>query len=735
MNNNNLRSAVLEARPNDQVQVQFDLTNDNRYCSGILRFSHGQIFIIEEDRPVRKYALSGMQELIQRTDSGCSAVELVPLGHAADYSDSIVLCRYTMSKLNEIGEFCKVVNHYIETGEESSIPKDVLRVCPKCGRSFAKGVDVCLFCVDKTYLLRQTLRLVRPYLAKLLIASLIITLASVLSAVTPIFNAKLIDGYLNNTALTSEETIHGITFLVIMIGVFQTVSTLLRIVSQRRANRISCSLSDELRKKTYDKIQRLSLTSMAKKTSGDLMKRVTKDTETVRSFITEQGLYAVEKLISFIAVLIILLFISPKLTLLIFVPVPIVIFVIYKFWRIIHIRYERQWRCESRVNSVLHDIVKGIRVIKCFGTEKREIRKFDALCKRLCNVCIKNEQFWALTFPYLTFFMGIGEFLVLYFGGRAVIGGQMKIGQLLEFTLYLAYIYQPLRWISTLPRRLGEFTTSMIKILEIMNEKTDDAGAANTDIEFVPGDIDFNNVSFGYKVYETVLKDINLHVNQGEMIGLVGHSGAGKSTLINLILRLYETDRGKITVNGTDIRTIPPETYRRHTAVVFQETFLFAGTIYDNIAYARPSAQPSEIIAAAKGANAHGFIMDLPDGYNTILGEDGHTLSGGERQRISIARAILRNPDILILDEATSALDPETEQTIQAALASLVKGRTTFAIAHRLATLKNADKLVVIDKGRIAETGTHAELVAKDGIYANLVKAQRQTAKLTKGNG
>jgi ATP-binding cassette subfamily B protein len=387
------------------------------------------------------------------------------------------------------------------------------------------------------------------------------------------------------------------------------------------------------------------------------------------------------------------------------------------------------------VNSVLHDIVKGIRVIKCFGTEKREIRKFDALCKRLCNVCIKNEQFWALTFPYLTFFMGIGEFLVLYFGGRAVIGGQMKIGQLLEFTLYLAYIYQPLRWISTLPRRLGEFTTSMIKILEIMNEKTDDAGAANTDIEFVPGDIDFNNVSFGYKVYETVLKDINLHVNQGEMIGLVGHSGAGKSTLINLILRLYETDRGKITVNGTDIRTIPPETYRRHTAVVFQETFLFAGTIYDNIAYARPSAQPSEIIAAAKGANAHGFIMDLPDGYNTILGEDGHTLSGGERQRISIARAILRNPDILILDEATSALDPETEQTIQAALASLVKGRTTFAIAHRLATLKNADKLVVIDKGRIAETGTHAEIVAKDGIYANLVKAQRQTAKLTKGNG
>ena len=216
------------------------------------------------------------------------------------------------------------------------------------------------------------------------------------------------------------------------------------------------------------------------------------------------------------------------------------------------------------------------------------------------------------------------------------------------------------------------------------------------------------------------------------MIGLVGHSGAGKSTLINLILRLYEPDSGVITVNGTDIRTIPQEKYRQKTAVVFQETFLFAGTVFDNIAYARPGAEPSEIIAAAKAANAHGFIMDLPDGYNTVIGENGHNLSGGERQRISIARAVLRNPEILILDEATSAPDPETEQSIQDALARLVKGRTTFAIAHRLATLKNADTLIVIEKGRIAETGSHKELLAKNGIYAKLVMAQRQTSKLTK---
>ena len=216
------------------------------------------------------------------------------------------------------------------------------------------------------------------------------------------------------------------------------------------------------------------------------------------------------------------------------------------------------------------------------------------------------------------------------------------------------------------------------------------------------------------------------------MIGLVGHSGAGKSTLINLVMRLYDPDEGAIRVKGVDIREMAQNAYREKIGVVFQETFLFAGTIYDNIAYARPSATPAEVIAAAKAANAHDFIMKTPDGYNTVVGENGHNLSGGERQRVSIARAILRNPDILILDEATSALDPETEEQIQEALARLVKGRTTFAIAHRLATLKNADRLVVIEKGRIAEVGTHRELLLRDGIYASLIKAQRQTSKLNR---
>lgn len=707
--------------------VEFDLTSAGSLCFGKLSFEDG-IITAEENGNKKEIRLSGIKELVQRIYVGCGQLEAVRDNCGEDMADSEVICRFSMAKADEIGEFCKVVNHYINTGESTEISTEGFRVCPKCGRHYAKGLEVCLFCVEKSYLVKRTAEIAKPYLKPMLLAGLFITLSSAVSTLVPVLNANLVDRYFYGISEASAGK-KGVWLMVAAICLAQILSQVLRVLSQRVTNKISCAMSAEMRLKVYDKVQRLSLSSMSRKTAGDLMKRITKDTEVVKKFITEQGIYAVEKLIMFVVVFIILVSISPFLTFLVMIPVPVVAFLISRFWKYIHVRYEKQWRYDSRSNSILHDIVRGIRVVKTFGSEEREIAKFDKVCKDFANISMKNEHLWALIFPFLTFLMGVGEFFVLFFGGKMAIEGKMTAGQLLEFTLFLTYIYQPLRWLSSLPRRLGEMQTSLIKIFEILDEKNEMRDRETVKECSLDGDIVFSDVRFGYKSYEPVLKDINLTVHNGEMIGLVGHSGAGKSTLINLIMRLYDTDEGGISINGVDIKDMSQTGYRERIGVVFQETFLFAGTIYENIAYARPSATPAEVIAAAKAANAHDFIMKTPDSYNTIVGEDGHNLSGGERQRISIARAILRNPEILILDEATSALDPETETAIQDALAKLVKGRTTFAIAHRLATLKNADRLVVIEKGRIAEVGTHRELLLKNGIYAGLVIAQQKTSK------
>ncbi len=717
-----------------EIKAYFDLSQELNLVEGVLTLTKEKI-TAEYNSQKTEYSLKDIEEAIQYTDVGCGRLELKIKNGSADFSDNLPLCRFSMTQVAEIGEFTKVLNHLLKTGELTEISTADLKTCPVCHRHLMKNINVCLFCVKKSYVFKRAFEYFKPYLKPMLLAGLALTFSNVLSVIMPLFNSVLIDDYLvpakNATPYFSDRVTGIIVIALLMAGIFGA-SKIITILSTRATNKIGSEFSNDLRLMVYEKVQELSLTSMSKLTAGNVIRRVTKDTERIKDFFNEQGRYLIEQIIMFILVLSILFSTNALLAFLVLLPIPIAVFMISRFWRSTHIRYHKQWRIDSKATSILHDIIKGIRVVKAFGNEEREIEKFSSVSKELAKVGASNEKYWARTFPFVGNFIALSEFLILIVGGKMVLDGTLTLGELTRFNLYLAYLYAPLRWISSFPRRLADASTSLIKIYEILDEEPQITDIEHPEKLNDAGVIEFKNVDFGYKSYELVLKDINLKIEPGEMIGLVGHSGAGKSTLINLCMRLYDATSGKITIDGEDIKNFSQADLREHIGVVFQETYLFSGSVFENIAYARPEATPEEIIAAAKAANAHEFITKLPDGYNTTIGENGHTLSGGERQRISIARAILKNPKILILDEATSSLDPETEIKIQEALQNLTKGRTTIAIAHRLATLRNADRLVVIEKGHIAECGSHSELMELDGIYHNLVMAQRQTAKLKK---
>ncbi len=702
----------------------YDLGLDMKPAAGELRFDEaGNITVAQGGQPADSFPADTVKEAAVLAGVGCGQLFVT----FADETEK-VLCRFSMSGLKAAGEFCKVVNYYVQT-KTALIPEEKeIHVCPTCGRPLMEGMKACLFCFSKRGLLKKTLGLMKPYRKGMLTAQCFVAVSSVLYLLVPLFNRYLIDNYLTplRGTLMDVLVLAGGMFLARLLG------EIIFILSSRVFNKSTVAFSNDLRVKTYDQVQRLSMNSLAKRTPGDMIRRIMEDTVTIKDFMSDGGRWAVEQSITFVVVMTILFFTDFKLTLLVFAPVPIVMIALSRFWKFIRIRYERQWRKSSRCQSILHDIIKGIRTVKAFGNEDLEIAKFSKATKELAQVSSSNETLWALLFPSITFFTGVGEFLVLYFGGQAILGGRLSLGILTQFVMYITYIYAPLRWLVSFPRWLADAMTSMVKVFEVLDEEPEIAEKAETNNVPISGKVAFDGVSFGYKSYEPVLKDINLTINPGEMVGIVGRSGVGKSTLINMLMRLYDPNTGKIQINGADLRDMSPRHLHENIGVVFQDSFLFAGTIYDNVAYGKPGATAEEVIAACKAANAHDFIMQTPDGYNTLLGEGGHTISGGERQRLSIARAIIKNPDVLILDEATSSLDVETESAIQESLNNLTKNRTTVAIAHRLSTLRSADRLIVLDKGRVAEAGTHVELLKQKGIYYKLVMAQRQTSKLQK---
>lgn len=604
------------------------------------------------------------------------------------------------------------------------------RACPKCGRPLPRGSETCPRCVSKFKTLARLWGIIKPYKWFVAASVILFVLVSALNLVIPEINKVLTDDYINTKTPEQVEAIKYV-FIVLLMLLCQIILRAIGVFRSHALIHASNAMVVDLRNMLFEKIQRLSIERISKRTAGELMRRVSHDVSQIQNFLVHAFPSLVEQVLLFVAIGIV--FIANDLSLLLFLillPVPLVMFGFSFFWKKIHRLFRKSWRAGSKSNSVLHDIFSGIRVVKSFGMEHRETERYESAAAEERDIQIKSDTLWYTIMPLMQFFMCFGEFIILFYVGNSILGGTMTVGEMSKFSLYASMIYGPLRMFSHMPRRIIDFLTSTNKVFEIIDESEEISDKDGAVSPIIKGDIDINHVSFGYDSGTEVLTNIDLHIRSGEFIGLVGKSGVGKSTLINLIMRMYDVEDGSICVDGIDIRDISQDALRSQMGVVLQETFLFSGTIYQNIAYAKPDATREEVIAVAKLAGCHSFIIKMPDGYNTKVGEKGHSLSGGERQRVAIARALLHDPRILILDEATASLDTETEKQIQDALQNLSKNRTTIAIAHRLSTLRNATRLVVLDKGRVAEVGTHDELIEKKGIYYGLVMAQREMSRM-----
>ncbi len=488
-------------------------------------------------------------------------------------------------------------------------------------------------------------------------------------------------------------------------------------------------ISADLRNQTYVHLHRLSLEFFGRKRTGDLISRVGTDTDRICYFLSVHLIDFASDLLMIVMTSIILISIDPWLALVTLGPLPLIAWLVHQVRQNLRGAFAGSSRAWGAMTSVLADTIPGIRVVKAFAQEHREVERFRVANEHILTANDRVNRTWSFFGPMVTLLTDFGLLIVWAFGVWGIFSERLTVGVLTAFVAYITRFYGRLDSMSRMMAAVQRAAASAHRLFEVLDEKPKAADPVNpVPLEKVTGRIELRGVKFRYG-HRLVINDVNLAIEPGEMIGLVGQSGGGKSTLVNLVCRFYDVDEGVVLVDGIDIRRLAVADYRRHIGLVLQEPFLFYGTVAENIAYGRPHATREEVIAAARAARAHEFILRLPEGYDSLVGERGQLLSGGERQRISIARALLIDPKILILDEATSSVDTETEREIQLALENLTRGRTTIAIAHRLSTLRRADRLVVLENGKIAEIGSHDELLASSKLYLRLHQAQQDMAQ------
>lgn len=721
---NRIDTTWLEKEP--LIAEEFDLDADNKTVKGILALTKEAVFVCKEingEKEILEYKLSDIEKIESRFDFGVYAYE----AYLTD-GTFVTLCHSTVEKSKELMDVTKAAQNGITNPESLDMFEKPERK-PKDKK------------INKIHVTKRLLELVVPHKLGIIIVVAVYFLTMAISLVEPYINKMLVDDYIQNEAAHANPSKILVPFIITtsMLLVFNILSWGIGFLRNYIMMKMGIGAIVDVRKKLYDKVQKLSIGKIEEKTTGEIMRRLSGDANHVQHFVNTWVPNFFGQVITLIAVCFLLFFsarsldIGFKLLLIFVLPLPITLFAIVSFHKKTRKIYGRQWEASSKTESILHDILSGIRVVKAYGTEERETVRYGEAAAYERDLSIKNEVLYAKLQPFVRFGLSLGSFMMLYFTGSKILEGSLTIGECTMFTSYISMVYGPLFWLANFPSHMARTLTSANRIFELLDEQ-ENMGSLDTGVSRkIQGLLKFENVTFGYDATNQVLKNINLEIKPGEMIGLVGRSGVGKSTLTNLVMRLYDVESGKITVDGVDIRDYSQRCYRGQIGAVLQETVLFSMSLYDNLVYAKPGATREEVIACAKAAGVHDFAVKLPDGYNTRIGEKGYTLSGGERQRVAIARAILRDPRILILDEATSSLDTEMEKQIQEAIEFLIKDRTTIAIAHRLSTLRNASKIAVIDDGKIAEVGTHEELLEKRGIYYELVIAQRISNNVSKG--
>lgn len=560
--------------------------------------------------------------------------------------------------------------------------------------------------------LKRLISFLKPYRRILLTASLFLTIASVTNLVIPLQVKQLVDVVMVEKSSTRLNEISlGIGLFLLIQMIFSALNRYLFYYTEKR-------VATDLRKEIFRHLQTLSISFYVKRRTGEIISRLTNDVTALENVITDLPSTALQQSIRLIGGIGIITYMNWKLTFLILLLSPVIVFFARTFGRKLkRLSTEIQDKLATST-TILEENISCIQIVKSFVREKLECERFSNAVEDSFKAAKKRILISCFFGPTIGF-MAFGTALtLLWYGGREVITGSISPGELIAFILYATIIAGPMGSFARMFTRLQECLGASERIFEILDIKPDVHEKADAPpIGPIQGRVEMSNLEFQYKSDQKVLRGISFVAQPGEMIALVGHSGAGKSTLVQLLHRFYDPTQGEIQVDGTPIKNITLSSYWSQIGLVPQETILFGGTIEENIRYAKANATPEEVIAAAKSANAHQFIMECPEKYKTVVGEKGIRLSAGQRQRIAIARVILKNPRILILDEATSALDNESEKLIQDALERLMRGITSFVVAHRLSTIYNADKIIVLEHGCIVETGTHAELIEKRGIY------------------